>query len=330
MQKDFSRQILENYKYLSKNYKDLQIFLSMEEHEFSFYSKNARGCQQAMNELDYIFDKLSISKHISSTSEVIANSLFEILNSCFWLWKDDDDCENLNLSFRESYIVDYYPSGLLFADSDQADDILILNKKIEKLCSDYLTFTEDILRVEYLYRKFVDEYLHSSNKFLDSEALGNVFVQFLNDTEKEYYQSYMNFQSGNSRLLHEVIHIDGKNVLCEAYHFQSLGAFLYFDLFCGVYANYLPKKCENCNQYFLMKSGKYTNYCQRPLAGDETKTYRDVGSKKRYKEKCKTDPIWQTYNRSYKAHYARYMKKKMTVGEFDGDIYVALWSTVRY
>ena len=27
--------------------------------------------------------------------------------------------------------------------------------------------------------------------------------------------------------------------------------------------------------------------------------------------------IWQTYNRAYKAHYARYMKKKMTISEFE-------------
>lgn len=29
---------------------------------------------------------------------------------------------------------------------------------------------------------------------------------------------------------------------------------------------------------------------------------RDVGSKRRYDDKCKNDPIWQTYNRAYKAH----------------------------
>ena len=47
------------------------------------------------------------------------------------------------------------------------------------------------------------------------------------------------------------------------------------------------------------------------------KTCRDVGARKRYDDKCKTDPVWQTYNRAYKAHYARYMKKKMTVSEFE-------------
>lgn len=34
-------------------------------------------------------------------------------------------------------------------------------------------------------------------------------------------------------------------------------------------------------------------------------------------KKCKNDPIWHTYNRAYKANYARYMKKEMTVAEFE-------------
>ena len=53
------------------------------------------------------------------------------------------------------------------------------------------------------------------------------------------------------------------------------------------------------------------------LPNDPTRTCRDVGSKRRYDDRCKTDPVWQTYNRAYKAHYARYMKKKMTAGEFE-------------
>lgn len=53
------------------------------------------------------------------------------------------------------------------------------------------------------------------------------------------------------------------------------------------------------------------------LSDEPDKTCRDVGSKHRYAEKCKNDPIWKTYNRAYKAHYARYMKKKMIVAKFE-------------
>ena len=61
----------------------------------------------------------------------------------------------------------------------------------------------------------------------------------------------------------------------------------------------------------------YFNYCNRPLKNEPDKTCRDVGSRRRYDDKCKNDPVWQTYNRAYKAHYARYLKKKMTVAQFE-------------
>ncbi len=41
-----------------------------------------------------------------------------------------------------------------------------------------------------------------------------------------------------------------------------------------------------------------------------------VDSLQSYEKKYKNDPIWQTYNRAYKAHYARYLKKKMTVANY--------------
>ena len=67
----------------------------------------------------------------------------------------------------------------------------------------------------------------------------------------------------------------------------------------------------------MHRSGKYSNYCEEPLKEDKRKTCRDIGARKKYDDKCKRDPIWLAYNRAYKAHYARYMKKKMTTTEFE-------------
>ena len=60
-----------------------------------------------------------------------------------------------------------------------------------------------------------------------------------------------------------------------------------------------------------------SSYCERPLPDDPGRSCRDVGARKKYDDKCKTDPVWLAYHRAYKAHYARYMKKKMTVPEFE-------------
>ena len=46
------------------------------------------------------------------------------------------------------------------------------------------------------------------------------------------------------------------------------------------------------------------------------KRCRDLGHRKKYADKIKNDPVWLTYSRAYKAHYARFLKKKMTQAEF--------------
>ena len=68
---------------------------------------------------------------------------------------------------------------------------------------------------------------------------------------------------------------------------------------------------------FSNSGGKYLLYCNSPVKGKSGKTCKELGSQRRYNDKCKNDPIWQTYNRAYKTHYARYMKKRMTTAEFE-------------
>lgn len=120
--------------------------------------------------------------------------------------------------------------------------------------------------------------------------------------------------SSAMKMSHQVYRrLDGKEKLCEVYSFDSLGSFLYFDFFRGLSQSYIPKRGDHCGKYFLLEAGKYSSYCERLLQDDPSRSCRDVGARKKYDDKCKTDPVWLAYNRAYKAHYARYMKKKMTV-----------------
>ena len=105
--------------------------------------------------------------------------------------------------------------------------------------------------------------------------------------------------------------------LCASYDFDRLGAFLYEDFFRGLAEHYIPKRCSNCGKWFLIDAGIYSDYCENPLAEDKTKTCRMVSARKKYDTKCKEDPVWNIYNKAYKAHYARIAKKKMTKAEFE-------------
>lgn len=91
---------------------------------------------------------------------------------------------------------------------------------------------------------------------------------------------------------------------------------LYFDFFRGLRQGVIPKRCEHCGKFFLLTSGRYYDFYERVVKGTNGKTCRDIGDHKKYEEKCKSDPVWRAYNRAYKAHYARLLKKKMTKSEF--------------
>ena len=106
-------------------------------------------------------------------------------------------------------------------------------------------------------------------------------------------------------------------MFCAGYDFDRLGAFLYEDFFRGLKEHYLPKQCSNCGRWFLLDAGIYSDYCEHPLADDESKTCRIVSARKKYDTKCREDPVWNIYNKAYKAHYARIAKKKMTKPEFE-------------
>ena len=86
---------------------------------------------------------------------------------------------------------------------------------------------------------------------------------------------------------------------------------LFYFLYC-----FLFKKSEFfCKYHYNTKN--YDKDC--PVAEKTNtagKTCRNIGAHKKYEEKCKSDPIWLAYNRAYKNHYARVLKKKMTKSEF--------------
>ena len=178
----------------------------------------------------------------------------------------------------------------------------------------YIVFLESYKTVFEIFKPFIDDFLHHKETYLTASELAKVFDEY----NKKHGINFTKIQCHmNSFRYKSLVDLSGNSILCEEIKFENLQSFLYFDFFNGIRNNYIPNKCKNCGKYFLILGGKYFSYCDRKLKEDPTKTCRDVGSRRRYGDKCKNDPIWQTYNRAYKAHYARYMKKKMTISEFE-------------
>ena len=76
--------------------------------------------------------------------------------------------------------------------------------------------------------------------------------------------------------------------LAEQMTFESLTSFLYMDLYKGMAAGNLPRRCAHCRRWFLAVGGYDTRYCDRVVPGTGGKTCRKVGAHEREKEKQKT------------------------------------------
>ena len=193
-------------------------------------------------------------------------------------------------------------------------DLQEFNSEITDFFDEYISIVESYLTVHKIFAPFIDNYLHHKETYLTASDLAKAFDEF----NKTHGMNFPKIQCRmNSFRYKSIVDSSGKSILCEEINFEDLQSFLYFDFFNGIRNNYIPNKCKNCGKYFLIHGGKYFSYCDRKLKDEPSKTCRDVGSRRRYDDKCKNDPIWQTYNRAYKAHYARYMKKKMTISEFE-------------
>jgi len=309
-----------------------------EDANFDFVTEFNDRLYKAQNLLCKVND---IAKSIAPFNNVKSDLNEQILVDCMNQFSDffktsedskNDFPEENMYGFRESgdrnsycfYITRFVPQGILFSDVDTDLPVIMdkANDAVAQIFDLRKRFLLDILRVKNVYASFLDDYIHVKSKFLNEFETAEAFEKYLTKHRNESDISKKLIANGRMAVDYTVLkQEDNKPILCETYTFDSLGAFLYLDFFRGLKSSFLPKRCSNCGKYFLLKAGKYSDYCENPLSDDPYKTCRDVGARKKYDDKCKTDPVWLTYNRAYKAHYARYMKKKMTVSEFEK------WST---
>lgn len=295
----------------------LQLDEDMDYEDIEQYDDNVKRAQRAMNRLDRIAEKIPLYRGSVPTSEFHRNRLTETL-SRLTIWEEDyDELESMPEWEQEALYPRYFiPVFDMMDNMEVVRDIEECNRQLSKIFQQYLTFIDDLLRMKSAYLPFLEKWAHGKRRFLTDQELADAYSGYL----KQYHCKAEDspFGSAESRTSFAVILDEsGKNILCRTHHINTLGAFLYYDFFQGIVRNYIPGRCRNCGKFFLLTAGKYSEYCETPLADDPAKTCRGIGARKRYDDKCRNDPVWLTYNRAYKAHYARYMKKKMTAAEFE-------------
>lgn len=290
------------------------------------YNDWTRKLQRILNKLDALYPKMPPYNAFWESNENDGDRLFKCLNRHTDLFEKDDANGYIILDKegRELFQLSRFePVSRLWesegSDKDDfRDDLDVFNKDVRETVTFYLRWLEAVLRVQHVYAKLLDEYLHTRHAFLGEHEVAEQLEAYL-QTEQIASKEYKRLRSAEPLTVsHEVFRPeDGKPILCDSFDFDGIGAFLYTDFFRGLRGNHIPKRCQNCGKWFLLPFGKYSDYCENPLPDDSDKTCRSSSARKKYDDKCRTDPVWLCYNRAYKAHYARYMKKKMTNAEFE-------------
>lgn len=67
-------------------------------------------------------------------------------------------------------------------------------------------------------------------------------------------------------------------ILAEETEFGELHSFLYTDFYRGLMHGNAPRRCHNCNRYFLLTRGYNTCYCNNIAPGETERTCRQVGA----------------------------------------------------
>jgi len=112
---------------------------------------------------------------------------------------------------------------------------------------------------------------------------------------------------------------DGGVALGEEFTFEELASFLYTDLYKGMAAGNIPRRCHNCKHFFLAVGGYDTVYCNRIAPGETKRTCRQVGAHRKEKEKNEK-PIHKEYFKAYNRLKARKSRGSISTDEWNRQV----------
>ena len=247
-----------------------------------------------------------------SSMDIQRDTLRTILNMHSWAFMEDLFDETVTEEHYHFYVLEGSDE---MDESELLRDIYILNDQLKAFATEMRIFIEDILRVKRTFEPFLEE-IHSKSRYLNNKETAKVLSDFKDKPQYSLYPYERLEPSGTMQLSYEVLKKRKTSELCQRYTFTTLGGYLYIELFKGLELHYLPKKCGYCGKYFLLTAGLFSDYCTREIEGMDGRTCRDMGHRKKYADKIRSNPYWNVYSKAYKQHYARYMKKKMTQSEF--------------
>ncbi len=194
-------------------------------------------------------------------------------------------------------------------------DLKSFSQTTEWMLADY--FEELPSRRREAYAEAFHNYRHNAGAaFLDREESGEEPLMF--DLDSLEYEHPVNLA-----FVHSTDSETGLPCIAEQMTFEKLGSFLYVDLFKGMAAGNLPRRCAHCGRWFLTVGGYNTMYCDRKIPGTEGKTCRMVGAHEREKAANSLNEIRREYKRVYNKLKSRKFRGAITIDKWNRQIAIA-------
>lgn len=297
------------------------------------FDTNVRRFLRAIEEVDQYELSLPPYNRIYEGEEPqLCDRVFQVLDSYPLLWKVPDEAhpsfhEMAKLRPYTPFVLIHprsYPDSFFSHEERQSRtqdkvysvpirDFYQLTCELDAIFRERTHFLYHYMDSVDIFRNLLDKYLNRSGHFQTERERSQAIARY----EQENPDLKLKLlRAENVELSSGIFNQEGEPRFSERYLFQDAISFFYVDFLRGLQSNFIPKRCSNCGRWFLQTGGKYFEYCARPLEDDASKTCRDVGAQESYAQKCRNDPVWKTYLRAYKTHFARRKKGKMTPDEF--------------
>jgi len=108
-------------------------------------------------------------------------------------------------------------------------------------------------------------------------------------------------------------------ILAERMAFIRLGDFLQNDFFRGLQHGNAPRRCHNCERFFLLTTGYNTCYCNEIAPGETERTCRKVGAHRKAAAKERTS-VQVEYQRVYNRLKQQRHRGKISVDEWNAAV----------
>lgn len=188
---------------------------------------------------------------------------------------------------------------------------------VYELLEPYYEFMNTLRRVRGFYETYLDHFFHAASHYpkkTDTAVSLNGYFADLEDSK--FYQPEMELPPLIDMLSRPTVYREGDQAMVvEVFQHKNLESLLYHDFMACMKHEVMPKRCKHCGKFYLPVYGYFSEYCEKVAPDEQRKTCREVAARLSFDKKLKGNPILFEYQKAYKTHHARYVKKKMTEKE---------------